>query len=194
MVPSLADPRTGIPYATPEHCLVNGGVPFVAGKSHVSNGQDVSFKEPCGSNLQKLETELQWVHPKTTLFPPPPPRFSATSLPSAPTPHPRPDSALRLPRRGGPSRPPGSALPVTARSPGGTPPQRATPEPLCSSREKLLGFYAGVPGPPKFRSQPCPKPPKRGACWTHQLLGNLTNPSVLHGPQKKVGVPLQSVV
>ena len=34
-------------YYTPEHCLVNGGFLFFGGKSHVSNGQHVSFKEPC---------------------------------------------------------------------------------------------------------------------------------------------------
>ena len=32
---------------TPEHCLVNGGFNlYFGGKSHVSNGQNVSFKEP----------------------------------------------------------------------------------------------------------------------------------------------------
>ena len=32
---------------TPEHCLVNGGFLYFGGKSHVSNGQNVSFKKPC---------------------------------------------------------------------------------------------------------------------------------------------------
>ena len=34
---------------SPEHCLVNGGFPLYSGfeKSHVSDGQSVSFKEPC---------------------------------------------------------------------------------------------------------------------------------------------------
>ena len=35
-------------HCTPEHCLVNGGVSlYFGGKSHIANGQDVSFKEPC---------------------------------------------------------------------------------------------------------------------------------------------------
>ena len=34
---------------TPEHCLVNGGFLYFGGKSHVSNGQNVSFKEPCNT-------------------------------------------------------------------------------------------------------------------------------------------------
>ena len=36
---------------TPEHCLVNSGVPLLWWKSHVSIGQHVSFKEPCASNF-----------------------------------------------------------------------------------------------------------------------------------------------
>ena len=36
--------KQGSLHYTPEHCLVNGGFP--GGKSHVSNGQNVSFKEP----------------------------------------------------------------------------------------------------------------------------------------------------
>ena len=31
---------------TPEHCLLNGGFLYFGGKSHVSNGQNVSFKKP----------------------------------------------------------------------------------------------------------------------------------------------------
>ena len=41
---------------TPEHCLVNGGSLYFGGESHVSNGQDVSFKEPCGILLRSCLT------------------------------------------------------------------------------------------------------------------------------------------
>ena len=54
MLDAEKETRKGSPWAgirmhyTPEHCLVNGGVQlYFGGKSHVSNGQSVSFKEPC---------------------------------------------------------------------------------------------------------------------------------------------------
>ena len=44
-------PKQGSLHYTPEHCLVNDGFPLFWWKKHVSNGQHVSFKEPCKSSI-----------------------------------------------------------------------------------------------------------------------------------------------
>ena len=51
----------GCLHYTPEHCLVNGGFPLFWWKSHVSNGQHVSFKEPCEGGVlsRKLPSPLE---------------------------------------------------------------------------------------------------------------------------------------
>ena len=51
-VPTLKN--QGSEHYAPEHCLVNGGFPYFGGKSHVLNGQNVSFKEPWKSPGQNL--------------------------------------------------------------------------------------------------------------------------------------------
>ena len=65
--------KQGSLHYTPEHCLVNGGFPlFWWKKQHVSNGQNVSFKEPCQkqSCFQKvLLSSLRSASPKTSKGP-----------------------------------------------------------------------------------------------------------------------------
>ena len=47
--------QQGSLHYTPEHCLVNGGFPsFLLERSHDSNGQNVSFKEPYSSRQQNI--------------------------------------------------------------------------------------------------------------------------------------------